>query len=207
MGALAAALTSFCSTLKAIAVTAVALEIGRQTVNHPAHIVGEKNMRLLLAAAILSLSAITACSGDSTADSTAAVTATATADSAQTILDRHVAAMKAGDLEAVMADYADNAVVIAPNGIAAGEVNVGGFNVFDGKANISRLFAVLAGKDNTAAMASMTTTYEFKGNDVVLMPWVQFKGEPNEASGTDVWVIRDGKVQSQTVLPNAAPTR
>ena len=164
-------------------------------------------MRLLLAAAILSLSAITACSGGSTAGSAAPATPAVTADSAQTILDRHVAAMKAGDLAAVMTDYADNAVVIAPHGIAPGEVNVGGFNVFDGKANISRLFAVLAGKDNAAAMASMTTTYDFKGSDVVLMPWVQFKGQPNEVSGTDVWVIRDGKVQSQTVLVNPAPAK
>ena len=158
-------------------------------------------MRLLLATAILSLGAITACSGGSTAGSAA----TATADSAETILDRHVAAMKASDPDAVMADYADNAVVIAPNGIAPGQVDVAGFNVFDGKANISKLFAVLAGKDNAAAMASMTTTYEPRGSDVVLMHWVQFKGEPNEASGTDVWVIRDGKIQSQTVLVNAAP--
>jgi len=194
MGALAAALTSFCATLV----------IGRQTVNHPANNPGEKNMRLLLATAILSLGAITACSGGSTAGS--APTAVP-ADSAQTILDRHVAAMKAGDLAAVMADYADNALVIAPNGIAPGEVNVAGFNVFDGKANISKLFTVLTGKDNAAGMASMTTSYEFKGSDVVLMPWVQFKGEPNEVSGTDVWVIRDGKIQSQTVLVNAAPAK
>lgn len=146
-------------------------------------------MRLLLAAAILSLSAITGCA----------------ADSATTILDRHVAAMKAGDLEAVMADYADNALVIAPSGIAPGEVDVAGVNIFDGKANISKLFAVLTSKDNAAAMASMTSTYEFKDSDVALMHWVQFEGAPNEVSGTDVWVIRDGKVMSQTVLVNAAP--
>ena len=49
--------------------------------------------------------------------------------------------------------------------------------------------------------------YEFKGSDVVVMPWVQFKGAPNEVSGTDVWVIRDGKVQSQVVMVNAAPAK
>ncbi len=167
-------------------------------------------MRLLLAAAILSLGAIAACSADSS--STAAATATnptadSTADSAQVILDRHVAAMKAGDLDAVMADYADNALVIAPHGVVAGETDVGGFNVFDGKANISRLFAVLTNKDNAAGMASMTTTYESRGNDVTLMRWVQFAGTPQEMSGTDVWVIRGGKVQSQAVLLNPPPTR
>ena len=165
-------------------------------------------MRLLLAATLLSLGAIAACSADSSstaADPAAEPAANATADSAEVILDRHVAAMKAGDLAAVMADYADNALVIAPHGIAPGEVDMGGFNVFDGKDNISRLFAVLTNKDNAAGMASMTTTYEPRGNDVTLMRWVQFAGTPQELSGTDVFVIRDGKVISQAVLVNPPP--
>ena len=161
-------------------------------------------MRLLLAAAILSLSALTACSADSS-NNAADTAATSTADSAEVILDRHVAAMKAGDLAAVMADYADNALVIAPHGVAPGEVDMGGFNVFDGKDNISKLFAVLTNKENAAGMASMTTTYEARGNDVTLMRWVQFAGTPQELSGTDVFVIRDGKVLSQAVLLNRPP--
>jgi ketosteroid isomerase-like protein len=182
------------------------LVIGPQTVNHLPRISREKTMRLLLATAILSLGAITACSSNSKADAAAATPAvSAPADSAEVVLNRHVAAMKASDPAAVMADYADDAVVIAPNGIAPGEPNVAGFNVFDGKANISKLFAVLAGKDNAAAMASMTTTYEKKGSDVTLMHWVQFDGTPKKVSGTDVWVIRNGKVISQTVLVDPAP--
>jgi hypothetical protein len=34
---------------------------------------------------------------------------------------------------------------------------------------------------------------------------VQFDGTPQELSGTDVWVIRNGKVISQTVLLNPPP--
>jgi ketosteroid isomerase-like protein len=164
-------------------------------------------MRLLLAATILSLSAIAACSVDTSADSAADSPAVTVADSAEVILDRHLAAMKAGDLQAVMDDYADNALVIAPHGIVPGEANVAGFNVFDGKDNISKLFAVLTNKDNAAGMASMTSTYESKGSDVTLMRWVQFAGTPQELSGTDVWVIRDGKVLSQTVFLNPAPAK
>jgi hypothetical protein len=172
-------------------------------------------MRLLLAAAILSLSALCACSNSadsaaessagSTADTAADTAAATSADSAQVILDRHVAAMKAGDLAAVMADYADDALVIAPHGIVPGEVGVAGVNVFDGKPNITKLFAVLTNKDNAAGMASMTTTYEPRGSDVTLMHWVQFKGTPQEVSGTDVWVIRNGKIIVQTVLINSPP--
>jgi hypothetical protein len=141
-------------------------------------------MRLVLAAAALSLTL----SGAAFA-----------ADSAKVVLDRHVAAMKAGDLKAVMADYADNTLVIAPNGIAPGQTNVNGVNVFDGKANATKLFAVLTAKANAPAMASMTSTYEMKGSDTVLMHWVQFKGTPKEVVGTDIWVIRDGKIITQVV--------
>lgn len=166
-------------------------------------------MRLLLAATILSLGAMTACTADSTTDNAAEAAAdtaaAATADSAEVILDRHVAAMKAGDLAAVMADYADDALVIAPHGIVAGEANVAGFNVYDGKENITKLFAVLTNKDNAAGMASMTTTYASRGSDVTLMHWVQFKGTPQELAGSDVFVIRDGKIISQTVLLNPPP--
>jgi hypothetical protein len=171
-------------------------------------------MRLFFATAILSLGAITACSGSKTdvAATTGAATAstaatTAPADSAEVVLNRHVAAMKAGDLAAVMADYADDALVIAPNGIAPGETNLAGFNAFDGKTNISKLFAVLTNKDNAAGMASMTSKYEPKGSDVTLMHWVQFEGTPKQVSGTDVFVIRNGKVISQAVLVNPPPAK
>ena len=146
-------------------------------------------MRLVLAAAILSLSAATAFA----------------ADSAQTVLDRHVAAMKAGNLDAVMADYADNTLVIAPHGIAPGQTNVAGNDVFSGKANARKLFAVLTDKDHTAGSRAMTVTYESRGNDVTLMHWVQFKGKPNQVSGTDTWIIRGGKVIAQFVAVDPAP--
>lgn len=160
-------------------------------------------MRLLLATAILSMGVLSACSSNSNSNTGAASSAAAaTYDSAEVILDRHVAAMKAGDLPAVMADYADDALVIAPHGIAPGEANVAGFNIFDGKDNISKLFAVLTNKDNAAGMASMTTRYEYKSGDVALMHWVQFADTPEEVSGTDVWIIRDGKIITQSVLVN-----
>jgi ketosteroid isomerase-like protein len=178
-------------------------------VNHlPSNFREKITVRLLLATAILSLSAITACSGSKTdvaATSTPAAAAISTADSAEVILNRHVAAMKAGDLAAVMADYADDALVIAPHGIAPGETNLAGFNAFDGKTNISKLFAVLTNKDNAAGMASMTSKYESKGSDVTLMHWMQFEGTPKQVSGTDVFVIRNGKVISQAVLVNPPP--
>jgi len=146
-------------------------------------------MRLVLAAAILSLSAA----------------ATFAADSAQAVLDRHVAAMKAGNLNAVMADYADNTLVIAPHGIAPGQTSVAGNDVFSGKANARKLFAVLTDKDHNPGAKAMTVSYEQRGNDVTLMHWVQFKGKPEQVSGTDTWIIRGGKVIAQIVAVDPAP--
>src|SRR6478752_2497497 len=79
------------------------------------------------------------------------------ADSAKEELDRHVAAMKAGDLDAVMADYADNALLLAPAGAVPGQKNYGGLNVLEGKANIRKFFAVLTSKASNPAVKSMTS--------------------------------------------------
>jgi hypothetical protein len=48
-------------------------------------------------------------------------------------------------------------------------------------------------------------TYESRGNDVTLMHWVQFKGQPNQVAGTDTWIIRGGKVVAQFVAVDPAP--
>jgi ketosteroid isomerase-like protein len=123
-------------------------------------------------------------------------------DSAKVILDRHEKTIKAGDLNGVMADYADNAVLVAPAGIVKGEKDVVGTNVFDGKANIRKFFTVLTSKESNPAVKSMKVEYEFKGSDVVVMKWAQFPGTPKEVAGTDIWVIRGGKIISQVVLVN-----
>ena len=151
-------------------------------------------MRLILAAAILSLSVVPFVGGSVFADA-----------SSQAVLDRHVAAMKAGNLNAVMADYADNTLVIAPHGIAPGQTNVAGNDVFSGKANARKLFAVLTDKDHVPGAKAMTVSYEQRGNDVTLMHWVQFKVKPEQVSGTDTWIIRGGKVIAQIVAVDPAP--
>ena len=143
---------------------------------------------IILAAALLSLTAGAAFA----------------ADSVQAVMDRHVTAMKAGNLDAVMADYADNALVIAPHGIAPGQKEVSGNDVFVGKANIRKFFAVLNDKDHVPGSKSMTVKYESRGNDTAIMRWVQFPGTKQEVAGNDTWVVRDGKVITQIVAVDPA---
>jgi ketosteroid isomerase-like protein len=131
-------------------------------------------------------------------------TAAGATDSAIQLLDRHITTIKKGDLDGVMADYADNALLIAPHGIVPGQTDVSGNDVFSGKANIRKFFAVLTDKEHNPAVRSMVTRFESRGNDVILMHWTQFKGTPQQVNGTDTWVIRSGKVITQVVAVEPA---
>jgi hypothetical protein len=113
------------------------------------------------------------------------------------VLDHHVANMKTGNLESVLSDYAPDAVVVTPPGLA----NASG--VFVG-ADTRKLFSVLTDKDHVPGNKTMQTRYEGAGPDTTLMYWVQFKGTPKEVSGHDVFVVRGGKVVFQSVSVDAA---
>ena len=113
------------------------------------------------------------------------------------VLDHHVANMKSGDLEAVLSDYAPDAVIVTPAGMVSPK------GVFIGK-DARKLFSVLTSKDSLPGNKTMETKYEPLAPDTTLMRWVQFKGTPKEVSGYDVFVIRGGKVVFQTVTVNAS---
>jgi len=113
------------------------------------------------------------------------------------VLDHHVANMKSGNLEAVLSDYAPDAVVVTPAGMISPD------GVFVGS-ETRKLFSVLTGKDNLPGNKTMQTKYENAGADTTIMRWVQFKGTPKEVSGYDVFVTRGGKIAYQTVVVNPA---
>lgn len=112
------------------------------------------------------------------------------------VLDHHVAQMKTGNLEAVLSDYAPDAVIVTP----AGMISPNG--VFTGK-DARKLFSVLTNKENLPGNKTMQVTYESLAPDTTLMRWVQYKGTPKQMSGYDVFVIRAGKIVFQTVSVDA----
>ena len=114
------------------------------------------------------------------------------------VLDRHVASMKSGNLEAVLSDYSPDAVVVTPAGMITPD------GVFVGH-ETRTLFRILTGKDNLPGNKTMQTRYQNAGPDTSIMHWVQFKGTPKEISGYDVFVVRGGKIVFQTVTVN--PTK
>jgi hypothetical protein len=126
-------------------------------------------------------------------------TAAHAAGSGVPAIDRHVTTMRAGDLAGVMADYADNAVVMTPHGVAPGQKPAGQLDVFAGKTNVRKLFAVLTDKDHNPAVSSMVVQFEPRGADTTLMHWTQFPGTPKAVKGMDVFVVRGGKIVFQNV--------
>src|SRR3954465_15355163 len=112
------------------------------------------------------------------------------------VLDHHVANMKSGDLNAVLSDYAPDAVIVTPAGAFSPD------GVFVGS-EIRKLFTILTAKDNLPGNKTMQTKYQNAGADTSVMQWVQNKGTPKEVSGYDVFVTRGGKVVFQTVTINA----
>ena len=113
------------------------------------------------------------------------------------VIDHHVANMKSGNLEAVLSDYAPDAVVVTPAGMISPD------GVFVGS-ETRKLFSVLTSKDNLPGNKTMQTKYQSAGADTTVMQWVQFKGTPKELSGYDVFVTRGGKIAYQTVVVNPA---
>ena len=124
-------------------------------------------------------------------------TAPAFAGADTKVLDHHVANMKSGNLEAVMSDYAPDAVVVAPAGLVTPD------GVFVGP-ETRKLFSVLTDKDHVPGNKTMQTRYQSVGADTTIMHWVQFKGTSKEVSGYDVFVTRSGKIAYQTVVVNPA---
>jgi hypothetical protein len=108
---------------------------------------------------------------------------------------RHVAAVKAADLPGVMADYADDAILVGPPGL----VTPAGTQV--GKANVQKFFEWLYTPEVLPAAQSMVTTNEIVGPNTLLFRWTQFPGTPKEVKGYDIFVFRAGKIIFQTTAP------
>jgi hypothetical protein len=162
---------------------------------------GNQNMKYFALAGVIALSlCAAACSPPTTpaAETTAPAAApaeTSTADM-EAAVARHVATVKAADLDGIMADYADDAILVSPPGL----VNPQG--TFVGKEKVKEFFVWLATPEVLPAAQSMVTTNEIVGPNTLLFRWTQFPGTPKEVKGYDIFVFREGKIIFQTTAPN-----
>ena len=101
-------------------------------------------------------------------------------DATKAVLDHHMAALDAGDLDDIMSDYTEDSVFIS---------NLGG--VVKGLEAIRGVFAMTAD-----GMAGFESGVEHVDGEIAFVTW---KAD-GIALGTDTFVVRDGKVTAQTVV-------
>ena len=102
----------------------------------------------------------------------------------QEIFQHHAEALGAGDLDGIVADYADDAVFITPAGVKYG---------LDG---VREAFTQLLADVPDAAWELRTQIYE---GDVLFLEWAAVAAATRVEDGIDTFVFRDGLIQVQTV--------
>jgi len=108
------------------------------------------------------------------------------------IVEHHMAAGNSRNLDEIMRDYADDAILIAPDGVNKG------------KQAILAAFQQLMTQEPASVI--IPTRKVFEGN-VGYIVWTMNAGQPNVVHGSDTFIIRDGKIAVQTVviLPPPSP--
>ncbi|HTT00019.1 MAG TPA: nuclear transport factor 2 family protein [Streptosporangiaceae bacterium] len=100
------------------------------------------------------------------------------------VFQHHAEALGAGDLDEIVADYADDAVFITPAG------------VLRGKDGIRAAFTQLLADVPDAAWELRTQIYE---DDVLLLEWAADADKTRVEDGIDTFIFRDGLIRLQTV--------
>jgi uncharacterized protein (TIGR02246 family) len=103
---------------------------------------------------------------------------------AQEVFQHHAQALGAGDLDEIVADYADDAVFITPAGVRRG------------KDGVRAAFTQLLADVPNAAWNLKTETYE---GDVLFLEWAADAAQTRVEDGIDTFVFSDGLIRVQTV--------
>ncbi len=109
------------------------------------------------------------------------------------VMTRHLDAFQAGDVDAVMADYADDAVMISPNGVRRGAAEI--------REAFAGFFAGLFAPGTYTFTTDLTTAE----GETAFMLWHAECTGATIPIGTDTLVIRDGKIVAQTVALKVEP--
>jgi hypothetical protein len=102
----------------------------------------------------------------------------------QEIFEHHATALVAGDLEGIVSDYADDALIITPGG------------VLRGKDGVREAVTSLLGELPDADWAVPTQVFE---DDILFIEWSAVSEKSRVRDGVDTFVFRDGLIRVQTV--------
>jgi hypothetical protein len=102
----------------------------------------------------------------------------------QEIFAHHGPALGAGDLDEIVTDFADDAIVITPAGVK------------HGKDGVREAFAELLADLPDATWDLKKQTF---ADDVLLLEWAADAAGSRVEDGVDTMVFRDGQIWAQTV--------
>jgi uncharacterized protein (TIGR02246 family) len=108
----------------------------------------------------------------------------------QEIFEHHASALMAGDVDGVLADYADDAVFITPGG------------VLRGKDGLREAFTTLLGELPDAAWEVPTQIFE---DDVLFIEWQATSEKARVRDGIDTFVFGGDLIRVQTVRYTLEP--
>ena len=108
----------------------------------------------------------------------------------QEIFDHHATALLAGDIDDVVADYADDALFITSGG------------VLRGKDGVREAFTTLLGELPDAAWEVPTQIFE---DDVLFIEWSAAAEKARVRDGVDTFVFHDGLIRVQTARYTLEP--
>jgi ketosteroid isomerase-like protein len=108
----------------------------------------------------------------------------------QEIFEHHATVLIAGDIEGIVSDYADDALIITPSG------------VLRGKDGVREAFTTLLGDLPNAAWEVPIQIFE---DDVLFIEWSATAEKSQVRDGVDTFVFRDGLIRVQTVRHTLEP--
>ena len=110
----------------------------------------------------------------------------AAASMTETVLGKHLTAFGSGNVDAIMANYAEDAVIMVPG------------STIRGHAGIRPMFEGLVAEFGQPGVTFEMLNQGIDG-DVALIVWKAETGKAVYELGTDTFIIRDGKIVQQTV--------
>lgn len=108
----------------------------------------------------------------------------------QEVFQHHVEALGAEDLDAIVSDYAEDALFITPDGVRRGKDGV--------REGFQKLISDIPG-------ASWELPTQLFDEDVLLLEWTADSEKARVEDGIDTFVFRDGLIRVQTVRYTPVP--
>ena len=114
------------------------------------------------------------------------------AASTQEVLEHHLQAFGAGDLDGILDDYTEKSIIITPDGVRRNREEMSEF--------FSMLFAEFAKPGMSFSMDQQVAD-----GDIAYIRWTAETADNVYELGTDTFLIRDGKIVTQTFAAKTTP--